>query len=61
MHQEKNIKKAVYISELAKTQMQKLGLSDVIFLKISSQTKLVLLFPKGPYFLSEYLKTSNKK
>lgn len=61
MHQEENVKRAVHSFEFAKTQMQKLGLSDVIFLKISSQTKPVLLFPKRPYFLSEYLKTSNKK
>lgn len=41
--------------------MQKLGLSDVIFLKISSQPKPVLFVPKRLYFLSEHLKTSNEK
>lgn len=61
MHQQKNVKNTVHSFELAKRQMQKLGLSDVIFLKISSQHKPFLFISKRLYFLSEHLKTSNKK
>lgn len=61
MHQEKNIKNTVHSFEPAKTQVQKVGLSDVIFLKISSQPNPVLFIPKRLYLISEILKTSNKK
>lgn len=57
----KNIKNTVNSFEPAKTQVQKVGLSDVIFPKISSQTNPVLFIPKRLYLISELLKTSNKK
>lgn len=60
MYQEKNVRNVVHSLELAETQMQKLGLWDVIFLKISSQPKPVLFIPKRLYFLSEHLKISDK-